>query len=281
MNAGSMTPGLGSYAFRWSIGHRDRVPPQPMTAMAVLEAAHAAGLGVVQYADNLPLHGLPGSELDTLAAAARDRGMALEVGTVAFEAGNIRRYLAIARRLEADILRIALDAEDADTPLDDLAAGFRDLLPEVRDAGCRIAIENHFDFPSRRLVDLLDRVPDPALGVCLDVANSICAGEWPMETVGLLAPRTINLHLKDYVIRPDPYGVGFRIQGCPLGEGRTDIDAVLDALDRRPMSVILEHWLPWPRAFATATEQERDWIARGAARLREVLGTPRRAAAGD
>ena len=271
MTLGPLTPGLGSYAFRWSIGHRDRVPPQPMTALAVLEAAHAAGLGVVQYADNLPLHRLSDGELDTLAAVARDRGMALEVGTQAFEAETIRRYLAIARRLGAGILRIALDAEDAATPLGDLAAGFRALLLEARDAGCRIAIENHFDFPSRRLVELLDRVPDPALGVCLDVANSICAGEWPMETVGLLAPRTINLHLKDYVIRPDPYGVGFRILGCPLGEGRTDIDAVLDALEGRPMSVILEHWLPWPGDFATATGQEHDWVARSAGRLHEVL----------
>ena len=243
-----------------------------MTAMAVLEAAHEAGLGVVQYADNLPLHRLPESELDALAEAARDRGIAIEVGIQAFEAQAILHYLTIARRLDAGILRVTLDAEDAATPLSELAAALREVLPEARSAGCRIAIENHFDYPSRRMADLLDLVPDAAVGVCLDVANSICAGEWPMETIGLLAPRTINLHLKDYVISPDPYGVGFRIVGCPLGEGRTEIDAVLDALGRRPMSVILEHWLPWPGDFETAAAQERDWIARGAKRLRQALG---------
>ena len=266
-----MTPGLGSYAFRWSIGHGDRVPPRPMTALAVLEAAEAAGLSVVQYADNLPLHCLPEAELGALADAARTSGIAIEVGIQAFEVEAVRRYLGIARRLDARILRIALDAEDAAIPVAEIAAALRELLPEARAAGCRIAIENHFDYPSRRMLDLLDLVPDPTLGVCLDVANSICAGEWPMETVGLLAPRTINLHLKDYIISPDPYGVGFRIVGCPLGDGRTQMDAVFESLQHRPMSVILEHWLPWPGSFAEAAGLERDWLARSARQLKQAL----------
>ena len=141
----------------------------------------------------------------------------------------------------------------------------------MKSTGIRLAIENHFNFPSRRVVELLDHVADDQVGVCLDVANSICAGEWPMETVRVLAQHTINLHLKDYVIQPDPYGVGFSIHGTPLGTGRTDIDAILDAVGRRDMSVIYEHWLPWPGSFKAAREAERDWTSKSVKRLRSAV----------
>ena len=266
-----MVPGLGSYAFRWSIGHKDRKPDTPMTAMDVLDIAHGHGLGVVQYADNLPLHRLSEGELDTLATAARDKGIALELGTQSFDADEVRRYIGIGQRIGAGILRVALDAPDAERPVPDLAAEFRDLIPDLKAAGIRLAIENHFNFPSRRVVALLEHVKDDQVGVCLDVANSICAGEWPMETVEILAPHTINLHLKDYVIQPDPYGVGFSIHGTPLGTGRTDIGAVLDAVGRRDMSVIYEHWLHWPGSFEAARQVELDWTGASVERLKAAV----------
>lgn len=262
-----MTPGLGSYAFRWAIGMKDRAPDRPMSALEVLKTAADLGFAVVQYADNLPLHRLAEAELDALARAAVDRRVAIEVGIGGFDRGLAARYVDVARRFKARILRVAFEADHAARSDDALAADLQGLLPAARDAGVKIAVENHFGFPAARLARLVDRIDDEALGVCLDVANSICAGEWPAETVRLLAPRTINLHLKDYVIRPDPYGVGFRIEGAPLGEGRTDIAGVLDALQGRPISVIYEHWLPWPGDAATAAAHELDWAARAAARL--------------
>lgn len=266
-----MVPGLGSYAFRWSIGHKDRRPDQPMTAIEVLDVAAAHGLGVVQYADNLPLHRLTAADLDTLASTARAKGIALELGTQSFDPDEVRRYIEIGQRIGAGILRVALDAADAERPIPDLAAEFQTLLPALKAAGIRLAIENHFNFPSLRVVALLEHVNDDVLGVCLDVANSICAGEWPMETVKILAPHTINLHLKDYVIQPDPYGVGFSIHGTPLGTGRTDIEAVLDALNRRDMSVIYEHWLPWPGSFEAARQAELDWTRESVSILKNSL----------
>ena len=262
-----MKVGLGSYAFRWSIGHKDRVPERPMTAMDLLDIATELGVEVLQYADNLPLHRLADAEIDAVGTAAKERGITLEVGTSAFDVGMVRRYLAIARRLDARILRIALDKEDAARPVHDLANEMAALIPELRAADVRLAVENHFDFPSRQLADLVRRVDSDRIGVCLDVANSICAGEWPEETVGILAPLAINLHLKDYVIQPDPYGVGFRIHGAPLGTGRSDLDGTLRALPGS-MSVIYEHWLPWPGSFDAARKQEAAWTGQGVEEVR-------------
>lgn len=267
-----LTPGLGSYAFRWSIGHGDRVPPRPMTAMEVLEFGIAHRAGVVQFADNMRVHDLDDAALDALAARGRGAGVALEVGMQGFDPALLDRYLEIARRLEAGIVRVALDAGDLGDEAG-LADAFRRAGDAAAGAGARVAIENHFGFASRRLVALLEAVDHDAVGVCLDVGNSICGGEWPAETVRLLAPRAINLHLKDWDILPDPYGVGFRVQGTPFGEGRTDTAAVLAALaDRPPMSVVYEHWLPWPGDHAAARAAEEAWTAHGLAAFVARLG---------
>lgn len=259
-----MKLGLGSYAFRWSIGIKDLQPENPMSAMEVLEAAHAHGLELVQYADNLPLDRLTAQEHLALKARADDYGMALELGTQSFDADELARYIPIGERIGSKILRVALDAEDAAIPVADLAAQIRELLPDGKQAGLRFAIENHFNYPSPRMVKLLDAVADDALGVCLDVANSICAGEWPMTTVKMLAPYAINLHLKDYQITPDPYGVGFRIHGTPLGDGRAEISEILECLAHCPddMSCILEHWLPQTSDMVATRRMEHEWLAR-------------------
>ena len=267
-----MKLGLGSYLFRWSIGHKGIVPENPMTAFELLDIASRHGLSVVQYADNLPLHQLSEADLDLLAQQARDFGIALEVGTQPFDVTHVARYIAIGRRLDAGILRVALDGPDAVKPVAELAAEFALLLPLAKDAGIRIAIENHFNFPSRRLVDLLAAIDDDQVAICLDVANSICAGEWPMETVGILASHAINLHLKDYVIVPDSHGVGFAIHGCPLGQGRTNCQAILNAAPYpADMSVILEQWLPRSEDMDAVYRREHEWLEQSVSFARREL----------
>lgn len=268
-----MQVGLGTYAFRWSIGIGDRIPPRPMNAWDVLQAAAERGLSVVQYVDNLPLDRLAAADQRRLAEAAAERGIALELGTQSFRAEEVGRYTAIGERIGARILRVALDAADAQVPVPDLATSLRPLVDRATAAGMRIAIENHFNYPSPRMVALVETVDDPGLGVCLDVANSICAGEWPEETVRLLAPFAINLHLKDYVIVPDPYGVGFRIHGVPLGEGRAPIPWILDQLAHCPpeTSAILEHWLPMADDPEAARAAEPVWLDRTVAAAKRYL----------
>lgn len=268
-----MKLGLGSYAFRWNIGIKDQVPATPMTAFQVLDAAQGYGLDVVQYADNLPLDRLSEADHHRLYESAAEKGIALELGTQCFDADEVSRYIVIGQRLHAKLLRVALDAEDALMPVPELAEQLRPLLEKAHNAGMRIAIENHFNYPSPRMVELLESIDDPTLGVCLDVANSICAGEWPEETITMLAPYTINLHLKDYQITPDKYGVGFYIHGVPLGQGRANIPWILDQLKhcQPEMSVLLEHWLPKGDDVAKARAQEVPWLDQTVAAAKEFL----------
>lgn len=259
--------GLGSFSYRWSCGFRDRQPKRPLGPVDLVNKAQSLGLNLVQFADNIPLHERDAATIKDVGAAARDAGIAIELGMGGFEGALLHRYLALAEQLDARVIRIALDAEDAATGVDELARRIAAVLPEARAAGVQLAVENHFHFPSPRLKQIITTVDDPTLGVCLDVANSICAGEWPQETIDLLAPFAINLHLKDYEIVPDPYGVGFRILGTPLGQGVLDIPAVFAALKPhgRDVNVILEHWLPPAESEDETLRREDAWITQSVA----------------
>lgn len=264
--------GLGSYTFRWSIGHKGLNPEKPMTPFDLLDIAQEHQLGVVQFADNMPLGTLSTATLVELKAHADKLGIQIEIGTQSFDVEEVTQYIQIAKILDARILRVALDGIDAEKTVPDLAKEFRQVLPACVTANVRIAIENHFNFPAPRMVALLKEINSEQVGVCLDVANSICAGEWPSQTVQTLAAYTINLHLKDYLITPDAFGVGFIIQGCPLGQGRTDCADVLSALPNNSgMNIILEHWLPQSQDMNDARAQEHRWLTQSVAFARNQL----------
>jgi sugar phosphate isomerase/epimerase len=175
--------------------------------------------------------------------------------------------LQIAERLDAKILRIALDGNDVQTSDDNIAKEFKNILPIAEKFKCKIAIENHFAFPSARMANIIKLVDHDYLGACLDVANSICAGEWPDETIDCLSDHTINLHIKDYQFKLDPYGVGFCIEGAPMGDGLTNIRSLLSKFIDKEISIIYEHWLPWTGNFEEARKNEDQWTAEGAAYL--------------
>ncbi len=92
----------------------------------------------------------------------------------------------------------------------------------------------------------MEEIGHERVGICLDTANSLGAGEGIGEVAAALAPWTVNLHIKDYAIARLPYLMGFTITGRPAGSGALDLEAVLATL--RPFgrcaTAILELWTP-------------------------------------
>ena len=116
-----MKLGLGSYAYRWSIGHKDRVPSEPLDCLELLDITSKLGLGVLQIADNMPVHNITKQTLDNLSESAKSQGIDLEIGLQSFSPETTKEYLQIAERLNAKILRIALDGNDVQTSDDSIA----------------------------------------------------------------------------------------------------------------------------------------------------------------
>ncbi|OUN00760.1 MAG: hypothetical protein BAA02_05580 [Paenibacillaceae bacterium ZCTH02-B3] len=265
--------GLGSYLFRWAIGTPSFRPARPLNAFGLLEKARELGVGLVQFADNLPLHRLSDDELKALKKKADAYGIELENGMEGVTAERLLEYLRISRLIGARLLRVSFHAPDIHPTLEEGLQAIKDVLPQFAEAGVSIAIENHFTISSPDLVRLVEKANSPFVGICLDVANSIRQKEWPEETVAMLAPYALSLHLKDYRLETHPDQLGVYIAGAPLGEGLLDAGEVLKTLSiyRTGFSVILEQWCPPADTEEETLRRETEWIRKGLNHARSVL----------
>jgi hexulose-6-phosphate isomerase len=102
---------------------------------------------------------------------------------------------------------------------DALAEGLRSLTPLLRERGVRIAFES--DYAPAALAALVARFPADVAGINFDIGNSASLGWSPKAEVPLIAPRLINVHVKDRL----PGGTT-----VALGQGAADLPQVFDLL---------------------------------------------------
>ena len=241
---------ISSYTCTWAIGVPGYDLVQPMTALALVDRAAALGVDIVQIGDNLPLGRLSPAELDALKARAAGHAISLEVGTA-----------------------------DHHLAADEVVTTLRGIMARFEQAGVALAIENHDRFGVAMLVEILQRRNSPATGICLDIVNSFGALEGPKVVVEALAPWTLNLHVKDFVVRRVSHSMGFTVEGRPAGQGQLDIPWLLEQLHmrRRDCNAILELWTPPGPTVAETIIKEHEWAQASVAYLRQLIPTRRRA----
>lgn len=272
-----MELGLGSYAFRWAVGADAFRPAMPMTLHEMVDETAALGCTLLQIADSVELDRLDSSGARELLSHASGVGVRLQVGTSGCTTERLLAQLGTAVDLQADVVRIVLDSGDINPTQQEVEKTLAAVAPRYEDAGVTVAIENHFLTPSPEIEAIVTAVDSPAVGVCLDTANSIMVGEWPDETINLLAPFAVNVHLKDYAVESDPLGVGGHVVGRRLGDGWFDIPALLDVLvaaDQRRagrLGVIIEQWLPLGADEHSTIQSERAGREANVERARELL----------
>jgi sugar phosphate isomerase/epimerase len=161
----------------------------------------------------------------------------LESGANRRAARELVRHLAYARRIGANVMRIA--AGSRRTRPDSfalhkrrLAGMLKKLVPAAQDQGIVLAVENHIDLLADEMVDLVTTVDSPWLGVCLDTANNLRLFEDPVVVAQKLAPFTRATHIKDVWVRAgDPKDFAFW-PSVPLGKGLVDIARVVGLLKK-------------------------------------------------
>lgn len=264
-----MIAGVSSYAFGWGVAHGT----PPVDEHALIAFARRHGFGVVQVADNLPVHTFTTGRLAEFVDAARASGVAIELGARGLTSAHLATYVELCRRCDAALLRFVADGPDYEPSIDDLVGLLREAVPALEAAGVTLAIENHDRFGARTLRDLIARVGSTHVGICLDTANSFGAGEGLAYVTDVLAPVTVNLHVKDITIRRLPYLMGFTIEGAVLGEGSLPIAETIAQVAQagRCRSVILETWTPPGETHDVSVARELASAEAGAATLRRLL----------
>lgn len=218
-------------------------PDRPMTLDDVIDEAEAFGVEGISI-ESFMFENTPGrlealrqrldaSGLERVWAWGHPDGLGSGQRPDALE--DLYRHIDIARLLGADVMRVC--AGGRRTRPASWNEHKRGLLPLLEKASqraeeCRLvlAIENHVDLLADELVELLEAIDSPALGVCLDTANNLRMLEDPMATIEKLAPYTRATHLKDVTAhRGDPKSFAFW-PSVPLGQGVIDIPRILQLL---------------------------------------------------
>jgi len=152
----------------------------------------------------------------------------LRSGQAPEQVADLQRHTAIAAEVGAAVMRICCGGRR--TRPADWAMHKAGLLPLLRDAtahakdhGVTLAIENHIDFLADELLELVETVNSPWLGVCLDTANNLRMLEDPAVAIEKLAPLTRTTHIKDITAQGgNPREFAFW-PSVPLGRGLIDL----------------------------------------------------------
>lgn len=252
-----MKVGTTSFGFRYLLLDRTLAPPLE----EIVERTRVCGLRVLQICENARPLELSGTEWRSLLRYADDAGIEIQLGCKTLDGNVLEQYLARAADMPRRFLRVVFEDERGAPPT---RAAVERLLeaawPALERAGTRLAIENHFDVPSRMLAEVAQAYPASQVGFCVDTANSLRNFEPPELVMELLGPRAYCYHLKDF--RVEGTLLGFTVGGAPLGSGRMNLDWILDTiLATNPQGeLFLENWVPATGARDQDIHEDQRWL---------------------
>jgi sugar phosphate isomerase/epimerase len=227
----------------------------------VVQRAKELGIHVVHFLDNLPLDGCDEATIERAAALAKGNDIEVEIGTRGTKPEHLLRYLDIAKKLGARLIRTMGGWHGAPASLEEIANHLSKVLPSYEEAGVKIALENYEAYRTSELATLVNRIDSPFLGVCLDLTNSFGALESADEILDNLVPFTISVHVKEFAVERMEFLMGFAFRGKPTGQGLLPLEKMFNALitASRQANVIVEQWPPFQENLAKTMELEINW----------------------
>lgn len=251
--------GATSYVFRYLLSDSCRAPQLGN----LLALARQAGLDAFQICENARPLSASVAEWADLAQEARELGLNISLGCMTLDQRTVVEYLDRVEAIGGDYLRIVLEREGTPKLTVERIRQFLDgLQPQLESRGIRLAIENHFDIPSRILAEAASVYPAELVGFCVDVANSLRNFEDTDAVLECLGSRAVCYHLKDYVVAGT--NVGFTVSGAPFGKGRLEVlpllRRIVDDSGSAP-AMFLETWTPASGHWKQDVDEDAKWLA--------------------
>lgn len=261
-----MRIGTTSFACRYLLARRH--PPRLSRWLAALFSHR---LDLIQICENARPLEVPAADWREAIALARAEGVQLGLGVNTVSLDVFERNLALAETLDYPILRLVF--EDHELPNPDahpIEAFLETAVGRCESAGLKLALENHFHVSCAALARAAEPYPYPALGFCVDAANSLRNFE-PAETVqDLLLPRALCHHVKDYRVRG--HMIGFAVEGAPIGQGDLNLHRFLTRIRAHnpDPDLFVENWTPSSDDAAEDEARDAEWFALSLGALRQA-----------
>ena len=193
----------------------------------------------------------------------------LEGGTNEDAVSEMEQHIGTAKALGAKVMRIAGSSltfrDDPHGPqIERISRILKETVKRARDNNVRLAIENHIDFTSDEILEILDRVGSEYLGVNFDSGNALRVFEDPVEAAKKLAKHTYATHIKDIIPTTGSPKDWTFWASAPAGSGILDMPGVVKALrdgGYRGMLCVEIDFLADPKADETlAVAQAVDYL---------------------
>lgn len=257
--------GISSFAFGWSIGVPGHEPPNPMNEKDLYRFMRKHHLNYLQIGDHIPVHEFPEARLTAFHELINSHKTRLELGARKMTPEHLERYIKLSDYFSSSLLRFVIDGESYAPSIDDIITILKEVEPELKKQKLYLGIENHDRLKASEFESIIEACGSEYIGICLDTVNSLGAGEGLKEVIEILAPYTINLHLKDFNIIRKSHMMGFDVVGTPAGVGMINIPWLIETLlpYKRCQSVVLEQWIPFQKDLESTMDMEKEWAEMG------------------
>lgn len=137
-------------------------------------------------------------------------------------------HISYAKEIGARVMRVVGSSlrfrfEPHQPQLNKLATFFREAVKVAADNGVQLALENHIDYNSDELLQLIKEVDSPNLGINFDTGNFLRVLDDPIEAMKKLAPHVLATHIKDLVpVKGVPVNEWYFFSCVPTGKGLVD-----------------------------------------------------------
>ena len=217
---------------------------QNWTPFQQLDFAAKWNVKVVHFSEIRFLGTLDPENLRKVRARADELGIDVEIGmrsicptSAMFDAKQGTAEEQLGKMIEAakivrwPIVRAVLGSSadrrgGIDRHIDETTKVLRNVAPRLKDAGVKVAIENHAgDMQARELKRLVESAGPDTVGVCLDSGNPVWTIEDPHLTLDTLAPYVLTSHMRDSALWNTPDGAAVR--WTRMGDGNMGMDDYL------------------------------------------------------
>ena len=256
-----MKLGIGSYTYGWNVAYKSKLHRHTMDEHGLIEKTKQFGVKVLQVGDNLPMHEWDEERLNIFKRKLKENKIELEIGARGLTEENLSRYLKLCRKFDSRVLRFIIDDKNYKPSLQEINTIIENNIKLLKRNNVVLALENHDRFTPTDYAYMVKQIGSNLVGICLDTANSIAAGEGLASIIDILSPFTVNLHLKDFGFSRLSHKQGFIVDGRIAGEGLLNIPSLIKKILQynRCRTCLLEQWVPLEKKMKVTLEKENQW----------------------
>lgn len=246
-----MRSGIDSYCYHRFFGDvypDQEAPVKNMTISAFLDRAKELGVQAVSLESSffrsldksyvLELKSLlDGFDFDRVFSWGHPAGLEGGESTERFE--ELKATIPLAKLMGAPIMQViggdfAKKGDSHEGQVQRLTEQLKEAVKVAADNDVKLALENHGDLSVQEILDVVEGVASPNLGVSFDTGNFIRLLDDPVKAAELLGRYVLTVHLKDVQVntkeaRPSDQ---YFFACVPVGQGLVDNESVLNALHR-------------------------------------------------